>query len=97
MYVPEGYLHVKGQGTLDNCLPYAVPASGLDTLTLSEDAQDDYADIWADMESYISEMHGKFISGEEDIESGWDAYIKNLEKMGLADLLEIYQNAYNAK
>lgn len=42
-------------------------------------------------------MHGKFISGEEDIESGWDAYIKNLEKMGLADLLEIYQNAYNAK
>ena len=97
VYVPEGYLHVKGQGTLDNCLPYAVPASGLDTLTLSEDAQDDYADIWADMESYISEMHGKFISGEEDIESGWDAYIKNLEKMGLADLLEIYQNAYNAK
>ena len=49
------------------------------------------------MNTYIGQMHGKFISGEEDIEAGWDAYIKNLEKMGLEELLEIYQNTIDAK
>lgn len=97
LYTPAGSLHVKGEGVLKNCLPYAVQVSGLDSLTLEEDAQDEYVDIWTDMESYISEMHGKFISGEEDIASGWDSYMKNLEKMGLNNLLTIYQNAYDAK
>ena len=78
-------------------LPYAVGKSGLENLTLSADDQDTYADIWTDLDTYISQMHGKFITGEEDIEAGWDAYITNLEKMGLAEVLDIYQNVYDNK
>lgn len=96
-YVNEGAIYVKAMGTLTNCLPYGVEQSGIENLTLSEDDQDDYADIWTDMESYIAQMHAKFITGEEDIEAGWDAYLKNLEKMGLPEVLEMYQNAYDAK
>lgn len=86
---------IKGKGTIENVLPYAVSKSGLENLVLSTDDQDTYADIWTDMDSYISEMHGKFISGEEDIAAGWEAYLKNLEKMGLSELLEIFQNAHD--
>lgn len=96
-YVNSGSIYVKAYGTLTKLLPYAVEKSGIDNLTLSEDDQDTYADIWTDLETYISQMHGKFITGEEDIEVGWDAYIKNLEKMDLPELLEIYQNAYDTK
>lgn len=92
-----GTTHVKALGTLLNCLPYGVEKSGIENLTLSEDDQDDYADIWTDMESYIAQMHAKFITGEEDIEAGWDAYLKNLEKMGLPEVLEMYQHTYDAK
>lgn len=97
LYAPTNRLLVKGTGTNENLLPYAVTKSGMDTMCLSEDDQDIFNDIWTDMETYISQMHGKFISGEEDIEAGWDAYLKNLEKMGLDELLEIYQNTYDAK
>jgi len=96
-YAPTNSLRVKGTGTNEHLLPYAVQVSGLTALTLSEDDSDTYADIWTDMENYISQMHSKFITGEEDIEAGWDAYLKNLEKMGLEELLDIYQRTYDAK
>ena len=96
-YVNNGPIYVKGHGTLTKLLPYAVGKSGLENLTLSADDQDTYADIWTDLDTYISQMHGKFITGEEDIEAGWDAYITNLEKMGLAEVLDIYQNVYDNK
>ena len=97
VYAPTNNLKVKGTGTNEHLLPYAVQVSGLDAMTLSEDDADTYADIWGDMNTYITQMHGKFISGEEDIEAGWDAYLKNLEKMGLPELLEIYQRTYDTK
>ena len=64
---------------------------------LDEDDQDTFDDLWADMEKHISEMHAKFITGQEDIETGWDAYLTDLERMGLEEILEIYQDAYDAK
>lgn len=96
-YVNDGSLYVKGMGTLVNCLPYAVEKSGVTDLTLTEDDQDTYSDCWTDIDSYISQMTAKFITGEEDIEAGWAAYLSNLEKMGLDEVLDIYQNTYDAK
>lgn len=84
-------------GTLVNCLPYAVEKSGVTNLTLSEDDQDTYSDCWTDIDNYISQMTAKFITGEEDLEAGWAAYLSNLEKMGLDEVLEIYQNTYDGK
>ena len=97
LHAPTTSLKVKGEGTLYNVYPYHVLTKGVANITLSVDDQDTFADIWTDMNTYIGQMHGKFISGEEDIEAGWDAYIKNLEKMGLEELLEIYQNTIDAK
>ena len=97
-YVPVSNLHLKGQGTMENLLPYAKEVSNLTALVvLSADDQDEYADLWTDLEKYISQMHGKFITGQEDLETGWDSYLSRLNQMGLEEVLEIYQNAYDAK
>lgn len=94
-YIPQGDLKLKGQGTNESLLPYAKEPFNFDKLVLSQDEQDNYADIWTDMEKYISTMHGKFITGQEDLETGWDNYLNQLKKMGLEEILEIYQDVYD--
>ena len=77
---------------MKNLLPYAIESPTLsDKIVLTGDDADDFADIWADLTKYIGQMHGKFVTGAVDIETGWDEYLNNLESMGLADVLEIYQ------
>jgi len=48
-----------------------------------------------DIDTYCKEMEVKFITGLVDIETGWDTYIDNLNKMGLSEVLEVYQAAYD--
>lgn len=97
-YLPEksSDLYYKAKGTVENLLPYAKEGANLDYIALTPTQQDNYNDIWIDLEKYISQMHGKFITGQESIETGWINYLNQLNKMGLDDVLEIYQNAYDA-
>lgn len=47
---------------------------------------------------YVNTQRGKFIV-DGGVNEQWDSYLKNLEKMGLNELMEIYQNGldrYNA-
>lgn len=99
LYLPEegSSLYLKSKYVNEKVLPYAVEPEILSNLVLSEDNQDDYADIWGDVESYISQMHGKFITGQEDIETGWDNYLNTLDRMGLPEILEMYQDTYDAQ
>ena len=45
--------------------------------------------------SYITEMKIKFITGEEPL-SNFDTYLANLETMGIQNIVDIYQEAYDA-
>ena len=45
--------------------------------------------------SYVKEMTCAFLSGEKDIDTYWDTYLKDLEDMGLSDYIEILQTAYD--
>lgn len=47
----------------------------------------------ADIDKYAEEMRDKFISGDADF-SEWDNYVETIEKMGLDELLDVYQAAY---
>ncbi|MBE6958379.1 MAG: hypothetical protein E7447_04425 [Ruminococcaceae bacterium] len=93
--IPLTSLTVKGTGTNENLLPYAKPVSGLNNAVLKEDDQDTFNDLWADLEKFISTKHAEFITGREDLETGWDAYLNELNRMGLEEVLEIYQRVYN--
>ncbi|MEG0168222.1 MAG: ABC transporter substrate-binding protein, partial [Ruthenibacterium sp.] len=46
-----------------------------------------------DLYSYVVLMTTKFIVGEQDVESGFDAYLETLEKTGLSELLTIKETA----
>ncbi|WP_217586487.1 extracellular solute-binding protein [Lentibacillus saliphilus] len=54
----------------------------------TEEENKDLQGFGADIEKYVAEMRDKFISGTEPF-SKWDAYIGELEKMGLDDYMDI--------
>ena len=56
--------------------------------------QQAYCDSLMDeMETYITEMSIKFITGEEQL-TNFDAYVAQLTKMGIDNVLAIYRDAY---
>lgn len=92
---PVNGVGVKGQGTINNLWPYAETPFDLNSLVLTEDESDTYNDAWTDINAYITESTAKFITGDLDIESGWDSFISDLEQMGLQDVIDVYQAAYD--
>lgn len=101
----EGYItstpgngQARQIGFRDNIFPYACDNSEVfptSMLKLTDEEQNvittKYTDIW----NYVSEMKSKFISGVVDIETGWDEYCAAFETMGLQDVLDVYQAAYD--
>ena len=51
--------------------------------------------VMDDVNNYISEMEIKFITGEEPL-SNFDAYVNQLDRMGIGKALEIYRKAYES-
>ncbi|MBO0991961.1 extracellular solute-binding protein [Bacillus sp. SD088] len=47
----------------------------------------------ADIEKYTDEMFNKFVAGDESL-SNWDKYVESVEKMGLDEYMQIYNDAY---
>ena len=42
----------------------------------------------------VEQAKAEFITGVRDLDSGWDAYLEELESVGLSSWLEIAQTAY---
>ena len=83
-----------------NLIPNVVENMYVSALKLTEDEYDIYVDAWADIDTYVTQMHASFITGEIDIETGWEDFLNTLDQMGLQDILEVYQTAldrYNNK
>lgn len=72
----------------DNSLEY--PAA----IVLSTDAQKAVAEI-ENMGTYIAEMQYKFITGQEPL-TNYDSYLEQLQKMGIEELIKLYQDAYDS-
>lgn len=86
---------VKGQGTVNNLWPYAVTPYPVTSLVLTQDESDIYNDAWTDIKAYIAENTAKFITGELKVAENWDTYVSDLQKMGLQDVIDVYQAAYD--
>ena len=65
------------------------------SLSLTAEEMELYGSRYTDISTYTAEMAVKFITGQEDLETGWDNYLSKLEKMGLEEVLEIYENVYD--
>ena len=101
----EGYVtSTPGNGQVrqiafrDSIFPYVVD---LDeqfpeaALKFTADEQDDLAQMYTEIKSYVNEMKAAFITGTKDIDTDWDAYIQGLYNRGLSDVMDIYQAAYD--
>lgn len=50
---------------------------------------------WEAMVTYWQKMQVEFITGVTDIETGWDEYVKTLEKMGLNEVMVAINEAWD--
>ena len=86
------------EGTyVDSSCMWAQADNGLEypaAITLSTDAQKAVAEI-ENMGTYISEMTCKFITGVEPL-TNFDPYMDTLQKMGIENLIALYQEAYDS-
>lgn len=91
-----GNSQARQKGFVENVIPYQseiyFPAS---MLKFTEDEQYVLDSRLTDIQTYYKEMEGKFITGVVDIETGWDEYCQTLEQMGVQEVLEVYQSAYD--
>lgn len=55
----------------------------------------EYSTIMSDLNTYATQSTLKFITGELSVEDDWDAYIANLESLGVVRVQEICQIAYD--
>ena len=65
-----------------------------DYVTYTTEESETKSELEATIETYCEECRLKFIIGDMDIENDWDSYVAEVENMGLDEMMEIYQNAY---
>jgi putative aldouronate transport system substrate-binding protein len=49
----------------------------------------------AELQKYVDENMAKFAIGEKSLDKDWDAYVADLKKMGVDDLVGMYMKAWN--
>lgn len=64
------------------------------TLAFTSDEQSIINEKYTEIETYVNEMIDKFIMGVESLDQ-FDAYAAKVESMGLQDVLNVYQTAYD--
>lgn len=67
----------------------------LPPLVLNSEEQEIYSSIMSDVSTYVSESSLKFIVGDMDLETQWDEYVANVEKMNMKDALACKASAYD--
>ena len=79
--------------TIKHMYPYSVDKT-LPTVSLDEATSIESAELETNLITYYKEMQAKFVRGEANLDTDWDAYIAELNNIGLERYLEIYQTAY---
>ncbi|MFC5466114.1 extracellular solute-binding protein [Lederbergia graminis] len=64
-------------------------------ILFTKEQYDNISRYQTDIIAYTDEMAAKWITGGSDIDKDWDSYVENLNKMGLAEFTQIYQDGYD--
>jgi putative aldouronate transport system substrate-binding protein len=78
-------------------LPYAVPDKNLPYLLFTVDQSKEVNQLSPVIEAFVDQSFAEFVTGKRNPDKDWDAYLKQLNDLGLAKYLKVYQDAYNAK
>lgn len=84
--------------TKENYAPYGEdPSMLLPPLSYTPEESTTIADIGTVMNTYVTQMMARFITGDANLSKDWDSYIAQLNSKGLPKLLAAYQEAYDKK
>ncbi len=90
------YEKVLYDDTKNKYAPYAPPIEMcIPPVYFTEAQATKLLNLESTIKDYVDEMIARFITGDVSIESGWANYVKELDKMGIDELLSIYQEAYD--
>ena len=91
-----GNSRARQLGFVKNVIPYQSDLYfAVSLLKFTDEEQRVLDNKLADITTYYKEMEGKFITGVKDIENDWEEYCSTLEKMGVPDVIEVYQASYD--
>jgi len=65
------------------------------SISLTKEQSEKISEDNTQLSTYIGEMKWKFITGQEPL-SNFDTYLAELDRMGIANLVAVYQEAYDA-
>ena len=91
-YILQYYEWEAQREALDTITKTDVAKYKLPNTLISEENQDEYANISSEINTYRAEMELKFIRGEETLDN-FDQYLENLKSMNIDRLIEIEQEA----
>lgn len=93
-----GNSQARQKAYVEGIHPYVEDESDVfpaDFLKFNDDQQYVIESKWSEIQTYAQKMRIEFITGVTDIETGWDTYVKTLDQMGLSDVVQVYQEAYD--
>lgn len=64
-------------------------------LIMTQEEIDAVAEIESSLRSYVLEAQANFVLGNKNVETDWDAYLAELEAMGLSYYVEVCQGVYD--
>jgi putative aldouronate transport system substrate-binding protein len=73
---------------------YPPDANRVDFTLHTFQEMEEIADLKLTINTYVNEMLALFVTGQRDIEREWDAYIRELDRMGLARYIQLTQAGY---
>lgn len=76
-----------------NC--FIAPSVPTNVPAFTTEEQDLFDLVKSDCDDYFREMRAKFITGEADIETEWDAYVEMMNALGLEDYTAAWQMVYD--
>jgi putative aldouronate transport system substrate-binding protein len=76
--------------------PYGKPMD-VPPLAFNSEQSKQLGTLFTSLSTYSDQMFASFVTGQADINKGWDKYLADLKTNGLDDFLKIYQTAYDAK
>ena len=73
------------------------PAEGtfVPTLAFTEDELNQISEIRATLTTYVQECKVRFITRDMDIDTEWDSYVEELQRIGVEQFVEVCQQAYD--
>ncbi|SHL74667.1 putative aldouronate transport system substrate-binding protein [Anaerocolumna jejuensis DSM 15929] len=72
-------------------------AAPFPSLNISDSDSTTLATVKADVDVYINQYIAQAATRELDIDKSWEDYLATLKKMGVDDMIKIYQDAYAGK